>query len=187
MSVPPPNSLFRVSYRMERGDFVAMNVALSRPPLARLAFEVAGYLAIVALVGLGLAGSAAAYARALADAFSLPMAFLTVPLLLAGPVILALRPQINGLVAALIYKQHAAADREVTLDLTAEGIAGGSSDLYSGIGWGAVTGLFETPTHLFIRIARRDALIIPRRAVPNEDEYRNLRGFIRARTGLATR
>lgn len=171
---------------MERADFVAMSAALSRPAPTRLAFEIAGYLAIVALVGLALAGSADAYARILADAFSLPLAFITIPLLLAGPVILSLRPQINGLVAALVYERNASAGRDVVLDLTAEGIEGGAPDLYTQIGWGAVTGLIETPTHLFIRISRREALIIPRRAVPNEDEYRNLRGFIRARTGLST-
>jgi hypothetical protein len=46
--------------------------------------------------------------------------------------------------------------------------------------------LIETPTHLFIQISRREALLIPRRAVPNEDTYNNIRGFIRARTGLST-
>lgn len=186
VSVRPPKSLFRVTYRMERGDLVAMTMALSRSSPRRLAFEIAAYLAIVALIGLALAGSADAYADTLADAFSMPLAVITVPLLLAGPVILALRPQINGFVAALIYKRHAIADREVTLDLTAEGIEGGATDVYSRIGWGAVSGLIETPTHLFVRISRREALTIPRRAVPNEDEYRNLRGFIRARTGLST-
>jgi hypothetical protein len=186
VTVRPPNSLIRVSYRMERRDYVALTVALSRPPLRRLAYEITGYFAIVALIGLALAGSAGGYLDALAGAFSLPQALLTVPLLAAGPVVLAIRPEINGLVAALIYGRNPMAGRDVAIDLTAEGIEGGASDLYSRIGWAAVIGLIETPTHLFVRISRRQALTIPRRAVPGEDEYRNLRGFIRARTGLST-
>lgn len=186
VTVRPPNSLIRLSYRMERRDYVALTVALSRAPLRRLAFEIAGYFAIVAIVGLAIAGSAESYFEVLAGAFSLPQALLTIPLLAAGPVILTVRPEINGFVAALIYRRNAMAERDVTIDLTAEGIEGGAPDLYSEIGWGAVTGLIETPTHLFVRISKREALTIPRRAVPNEDEYRNLRGFIRARTGLST-
>lgn len=186
MSIRPPRSLFRVDYRMQRGDYVAMTVALIRPAPARLAYEIAGYLLLVAIVALGLAGSFDAWFATLANAFSLPLAIVTVPLLLAGPVILALRPQIAGFAAALIYRGHAMADRDIALDLTSEGIEGGATDLYSAIGWAAVTRLIETPTHLFVQIAPREALIVPRRAVPNEDEYRNLRGFIRARTGLAT-
>ena len=54
-------------------------------------------------------------------------------------------------------------------------------------GWAAVTRLVETPRHLFIQVSRREALIVPRRAVANEDVYNNLRGFVRARTGLSTR
>jgi hypothetical protein len=178
--------LFRVSYRMERSDYVAMVAALSRAAPMRLAFEIVGYLAIVTLIGLALAGSAAAYARVLGAAFSLPLILVTVPLLIAGPAILALRPRIASLAAALIYKRHALADREVVLDLTAAGIDAGSTGIYSEIGWGAVTRLIETPTHLLVQFSRDEALVIPRRAVPNEDEYRNLRGFIRARTGLST-
>ena len=77
-------------------------------------------------------------------------------------------------------------DRDIVLHLTAQGIEGGSADLYSRIGWAAVNRLVETPKHLFIQISPREALIIPRRAVTNEDKYRNILGFIRARTGLST-
>lgn len=187
VSIAPTSSLYRITYRMERRDYVAMTAALAQPASARLAFEIAGYLAIVALAGLAFAGSTTAYARALADAFSLPLALLTVPLVLAGPLLLALRPRIAGLVAALLYKRHAMADRDVTLDLNIEGIGGGASDLYSHIGWGAVTRLIETPSHLFIQISRREAMALPRRAVANDDQWRNIVGFIRARTGLASK
>ncbi|HHY50701.1 MAG TPA: YcxB family protein, partial [Alphaproteobacteria bacterium] len=107
-------------------------------------------------------------------------------LVLLGPALLLLAPWITRLVAAALYRGSALADREVSLHLTADGIEGGATDLYARIGWAAVTRLVETSRHLFILISRREALIIPRRAVPNEDHYSTIRGFIRARTGLGT-
>ena len=187
MTVQPQKALFRISYRMERRDNVAMTVALSRPAPARLAFEIAFYLLAVAILALGFAGSFDSWFAILRGAFSMPLALLAVPLVLAGPVILALRPQIGGLAAALLYTLDPAAGQDIALDLTSQGIEGGAGSPYSSVGWAAVTSLIETPTHLFVQIGPRQAFIIPRRAVAHEDAYRNLLGFIRARTGLATR
>lgn len=186
MTIRPPSSLYRISYRMERADYVAMASALHRSPRSRLAFEITGYFLVVAIIGLGIAGSLDSWFRVIAGAFAMPMVMATMPLLLAGPAILGLRPQIAGLAAALIYRLNASADRDIVLDLTASGLAGGASDPSAEVGWSAVTRLIETPSHLLVQIAPREALIIPRRAVPDEDLYRNLRGFIRARTGLST-
>ena len=182
-----PSALFTVSYRMERGDHVAMTEALSRRSPLRVALECVLYLAALALLALAIAGSPERWVATMAQAFSLPLAVVTVPLVLAGPVILARRAQIAGLVAAALYSRHAMADRDVTVHLTAEGIEGGATDPHSRFGWAAVTRLVETPRHLFIQVSRREALIVPRRAVANEDVYNNLRGFVRARTGLSTR
>lgn len=187
MTVRPPKSLFRVSYRMQRSDWVAMTVATTRSPLRRLVYEIAVLLLSIAVLALGVAGSFDGWFRTLANAFSMPMALLTVPLLLAGPVVLALRPQIGGLVAGMLYGHTPLAERDVVLDLTSDGIEGGADAIAAELGWSAVVALIETPEHLFIEVGPGEALIVPRRAVPNEDEYRNLRGFIRARTGLATR
>lgn len=180
-------SLFHVSYRMERGDYVALTVALGRREPRRILFELTCYVLLLALVALGVAGSLDNLLAALEQVVTLPGALVYVPLLVAGPIILLLTPQIGGLIAALIYRRNAIADKQVTLDLTVEGIEGGATDLYSRIGWAAVRKLVETPTHLFIQISKREALIIPRRAIADEDVYRNILGFIRARTGLSTR
>lgn len=181
-----PSALFTVSYRMERGDFVALTRALTRleprPTLAKLVV----YFALLLLAAYLAAGTFDAFVASLAAAFSFPAVLLNAPLVVIPPLLLLLSPQLAGLVAASTYRRNAIADRDVTVHLTAEGIEGGATDLYSRVGWAAVTRLIETPKHLFIQISRREALIVPRRAVPNEDTYNNLKGFIRARTGLAT-
>jgi hypothetical protein len=183
-----PASLFKVEYRMERGDYMALSAMLTRRPASRVAIELAIYVAALLAIAFITAGfSFDRMLGAIGGLFALPSGFLWVPLVLAGPVLLLSTPTLTGLIAALIYKRNAIADRDIVLHLTAQGIEGGSSDLYFRIGWAAVNRLVETPKHLFIQISPREALIIPRRAIPNEDTYRNLAGFIRARTGLSSK
>lgn len=180
------SALFTVSFRMQRGDFVALSKALARPEPRPTAIRIAVYLALL-LVGAWIAaGSPDALLATLAETFAFPTILLYGPLIAAPPLLLLMTPQLAGLVAASIYRRNAIADRDVTLHLTAEGIEGGATDLYSRVGWAAVDRLIETPSHLFIQISRREALLIPRRAVPGDDVYANLKGFIRARTGLST-
>jgi hypothetical protein len=181
-----PESLFTVRYRMERGDYVALTQALRRQKPGHLAIELAVYFAALIGVGVLVAGSLDNLLFGLQASLRFPQVLLLLLLVFAGPVLALLTPQLLGLIAAAIYRRHYIADREVTLELTVEGIEGGATDLYSRVGWAAVNRLIETPKHLFIQISSREALIIPRRAVPIEDTYRNLLGFIRARTGLST-
>ena len=182
-----PSPLFTISFRMERGDFVALSMAIARRDPGRTLGLIALYLASLLAVALLGAGSPERLLLSLERALSRPAALLYLSLILAGPALLLAAPSIAALSAAALYRRNAIADRDVTLELTVDGIEGGSTDLYSRIGWAAVQELIETPTHLFIRISRREALLIPRRAVPNEDNYANLVGFIRARTGLSSR
>lgn len=177
--------LYSVSYRMERGDFIALSMVLTRRKPSRVLLELVIYFGVLLAI-MAFGGGPQNLISTIVSVFSVQGFVFYLPLILLGPILLLLTPQITGLIAAFIYKRNAIADREITLHLTAEGIEGGATDLYSRIGWGAVLKLVETPKHLFIQISRREALIIPRRAIPNEDHYNNLKGFIRARTGLAT-
>jgi hypothetical protein len=181
-----PKYLYTVTYMMERRDYVALSRVLTRQKPARVAIELALYFgALLALVAIS-AGSPERFLGTLVEILTTPALVFYMPLILLGPLLLLATPWITGLIAAAIYRRNAIADREVTLHLTAEGIEGGATDLYSRIGWAAVIRLTETPTHLFIQISRREAIFMPRRAIPNEDHYNNLKGFIRARTGLST-
>lgn len=187
VTIQPPRALFSISYRLEPHDDASMRMAISRPAPARLAFEITCYLLAVIVLALGIAGSLDGGFATFADAFSMPLALLSVPLVLAGPVILALRPQIAGFAAILLYPLNPAAGREVVIELTSHGIVVEAGSASFSARWASVTSLIETSTHLFVQTGPGDAVIIPRRAVGDEDAYRNLRGFIRARTGLPTR
>lgn len=182
-----PSSLFTISFRMERRDFVALSTALARPNLRSTPIKIGAYLlALLAIAWFEAGGSVDALLTALAANAAFPNVLLYGPIVFGPPLLLLMTPQLAGLVAAAGYRRNAIADREVTLHVTAEGIEGGATGLYSRIGWASVSRLIETPSHLFVLISRREALLIPRRAVPNEDVYNNIRGFIRARTGLST-
>lgn len=182
-----PAALFTVRFRMTRGDYMALSAMLTRRPLSRVVIELAIYVAaLLALALIVAGGNVEAAIRAIGQLFTPPTGLLYLALILAGPLLLILTPWITGLIAGIIYRRNAIADQDIVLHLTAQGIEGGAVDLYSRIGWAAVNRLVETPDHLFIQISPREALIIPRRAVPNEDVYRNIVGFIRARTGLST-
>lgn len=177
--------LYSLGYRMDRSDFVALSKVLTRQKPIRVVLELALYFGALLAIA-AVAGGPQNLLDTLGRFMASPLFLAYLPLILLGPVLLLLTPQITGLIAATVYRRNAMADREITLHLTAEGIEGGATDLYSRVGWGAVLKLVETPTHLFMQISRREALFIPRRAVPNEDQYNNLKGFIRARTGLST-
>lgn len=177
--------LFTISFRMERDDFVALSKVMTRQKPAHVILELTLYFGT--LLGIAaLVGGPQNLLDTLSRLITAPLFVLYLPLILLGPALLLLTPQITGLIAALLYSRNAMADRDVVMHLTAEGIESGATDLYSSVGWGAVIRLVETRTHLFMLISRREALFVPRRAVPNEDSYNNLKGFIRARTGLST-
>ena len=185
MSVNPA-SLFRISYRMERSDFVAVTRAVTARNPKLIALGIVGITAWVAFLILYNAGSLENLPRYVIDHLAMPLLVVYLPLYILGVLLILNTPLTSALLARFTYSNTATADRDMVIDLTAEGIEGGATDLYSRIGWAAVKRLVETPTHLFLQVSQYNTVIIPRRAVPNEDTYRNLIGFVRARTGLST-
>lgn len=177
--------LYSLGYRMDRSDFVALSKVLTRQKPIRVVLELVLYFGALLAIA-AVAGGPQNLLDTLGRFMTSPLFLAYLPLILLGPVLLLLTPQITGLIAAMVYRRSPIADREVLLHLSAEGIEGGPADLYARVGWAAVQQLVETPTHLFLRISQREALFIPRRAVPHEDQYNNIKGFIRARTGLPT-
>jgi hypothetical protein len=186
MSVNPA-SLFRISYRMERGDFVAATRHVSARKPKIIALGIVAITAWVAFLIVVNAGSFENLPQYVSDHLAMPLLVVYLPIYILGVIVMLNTPIVSGLMANFTYPYTATAYRDMVIDLTAEGIEGGATDLYSRIGWAAVKRLVETPTHLFLQISEFYSVIIPRRAVPNEDTYRNLIGFIRARTGLSTR
>lgn len=171
--------LFRINYRLQRADHLARVVALSRRSPARTLAVAAGCLGLLLLLLLSQSG--------FPGLLSMPALLETLPWLL--PVLLLLLP--SSLYAAvfggLAYQRSGLAGAEITIDVTPGGLVAAVTDRASRLAWSAVTRLIETPDYLFLQLSRREALIIPRRAVGDPADYQNLVGFIRARTGLSTR
>lgn len=185
MSNPAP--LHHIAYRMERGDFVALAQTVAATPPLTQAIRIAAYFAfllLVAFIGSGL--SLDNLLRNLGDTLVSPVALLYLLAILVVPALLLAQRQLIALFATATYRKSAIADRDMVVDLDTEGLDGGDKELRFRYAWGVVTRLVETPAHLFVFVSPREAMIIPRRAIPNDDQWRNLIGFIRARTGLST-
>jgi hypothetical protein len=186
MNEPRPSSLFRINYRLQRRDHVARVVALSRRPRA-LAVAIAIYYGLLLLSLLLRAGSVDAFATEVLHLLTVPAIFDILPYLLPGLLLLVPASAYAALFGSLAYRRSGLAGADTVLDVTADGVAAAVADRASRVAWSAVTRLIETPDHLFLQLSRREALIIPRRALGDPADYQNLVGFIRARTGLSTR
>jgi hypothetical protein len=172
---------FRVTYRMQRQDFVALSHALQQRRLPQILIQVILYPgALLGMLALR-SGSWEAFMRSLADLTTGAAPFWIYLLMLVGPALALFHPQFLSFRAARGYRRNAIADRDVTLDFTAHGVEGNTTDFESRIGWNGVKRLIETPTHLFVAVSEREALIVPRRAFADDDSYRALLGFSRAR------
>jgi hypothetical protein len=177
---PPP--VLRIGYRMQRGDYVALCRALQTKPMRRALIEIALFVAIFLAVLFVTSGfNAQTFVRGLGDLVALSAPWWVYLILFLGPVIALSHTEWVALVAALTYRRYAAADKDVTLSFDGHGVTATSPNLRSQIGWEAFLKLVETPTHAFLVVSRREALIVPRRAFADDDDHRMLMGFIRAR------
>ncbi len=177
---PPP--VLRIGYRMTRGDYVALCRALQVKPLRRTLVEIAIFVAMFLAVIFAAAGfDSDSFWRGLGDLVSLNAPWWIYAILLLGPVLILSHTEWVALIAVLAYRRYALAEKDVTLSFDGNGVTATSLSLTSQIGWEAFLRLIETPTHAFLVVSRREALIVPRRAFADEDDHRMLMGFIRAR------
>jgi hypothetical protein len=183
MSAP----LFRVTYRMQRGDHLARVAVLTQRPLLRALTLAAAYYGILLLLLLVMAGGFPAFLSALAELATTPRFLEAWPFLLAGLVFVAPAAWIGAPMTAMAFRRGEVTGREVTLDVTTAGLAVSQAASAMHVGWAAMRRLIETPDHLFVQLSPREAVIVPRRAFADEERYRALAAFLRARTGLRTR
>lgn len=186
MNEPRPSSLFCINYRLQRSDHLARVAALSRRSPIRALGLTATYYGLLLLALLLGAGSFDAFVAELQRLLVLPVVFEILPFLLPGLLPLIPASAYAALIGSLTYRRSGPAGAEIVLDVTADGVAVEIANRASRLAWNAVTRLIETPDHLFLQFSRRDALIVPRRALGDPADYENLVGFIRARTGLST-
>lgn len=170
------------SYRMQRGDFVALTDRLSRRPLWFYGLLVLFSLAV-------MAGALFAAVDGVPERF---LHLLTVigkgeaplwlyPLLAAGLLPVALRRPWLRLSAGRIYSRSALAERELHYRFTSDAVEGGTPEIQSRFLWAAVRAVVETPEHAFLMLSRREAVILPRRAAPQPEDFEALLAFARAR------
>jgi hypothetical protein len=177
-----PAPVLRIGYRMQRGDYVALCRALQTKPMRRAFIEIALFVAIfLAVLFVTSSFNTQTFVRGLGDLVTLSAPWWVYLILFLGPVIALSHTEWVVLVAALTYRRHALADKDVTLSFDGNGVTASSPNLFSQIGWEAFLKLIDTPTHAFLVVSRREALIVPRRAFADEDDHRMLMGFIRAR------
>jgi hypothetical protein len=179
-------SLFRINYKLQRDDHLARAEELTRRPFGHtLGIAVAYALLLLLLLLLG-SGSVEAAADRLLRLPGSPELLQIAPYLLPALLLLVPMSTYGRLLGGLAYRRSGLDGAEIILDITSEGIDAQVSGRSSRTTWATVRRLIETPEHLFIQLSRREALIIPRRAV-EAGRYEDLVGFIRARTGLSTR
>jgi hypothetical protein len=181
-----PSSLFRISYRLQRRDHLARAVVLSRRSFARTLGMLVLACALLLLWLLLRTGSLENFVTELQRLLTPAGMPDLVPYLLPGLLLLVPASAYATLFAGLAYRRSDTAGVEITLDITADGVAAAIASRASRVAWSAITRLVETPDHLFLLLSRREALVIPRQAVGDPADYDNLVGFIRARTGLST-
>jgi hypothetical protein len=175
-------AVLRIAYRTTRADYVALCVAMMRDPWRRIILEIVVYIAVLLVLLFAISGfSVDAFLRQLTDLATLGAPWWVYVLLLAGPLLALAHPQWVALVAALTYKRNAIADKDVALSFDGNGIVTTAPNLVSHLAWDAIIRVIETPTHAFLAISQREALILPRRAFSEEHDWRMLLGFIRAR------
>jgi hypothetical protein len=174
-------SPLRITYRMQRSDHLARVSVLTRRPLSHTLTMAALYYGLLLLLLLIGAGSLEAFAVRLWQLLTTPAIIEALPYILAGTLLLVPSSWLAAIAAALAFRRSGIADLEITLDITADGIEVKLPDRMSRVDWAAVRRLIETPTHLFIQLSRREALIVPRRVFADEDHYKAALGFSRAR------
>lgn len=176
MSSPP----FHVRYTTRRGDYVAMTAAITKASWRRSLLMFGLWLLAVMVISLLVAGDLERGMRALRIVFTgrMEMSYYVV---MAGSLgLVLLGSWIGTLMAALIYRHNAIADRELNFTITDKGIEGGADDLQSQFRWSAIRHAIETDRHIFLTISKREAMILPKRAIA-PSELDALRAFLRQR------
>src|SRR5688572_18926303 len=139
---PPP--VLRIGYRMTRGDYIALCRALQTKPLRRALVEVAIFLLLCLALLFAVAGfNAQAFVRDLGDLFSFNAPWWVYLIVIIGPVLALGHAEWVALVAAVTYRRHVLADKDVTLSFDGNGVTATSPNLASQIGWEAFLKLIE--------------------------------------------
>jgi hypothetical protein len=178
--------VFSYSFRMERSDFLALNKVLRRRsvvvPTVILFLYFGG---VAAFILAGLDGDVAAFAVVAMQIGTGKAPLWLYPLLLFGPLLVLLRPFYLEFLAGQVYRRNVMADQQLTYRFASDAIQGGIPEIQGRFLWRAIKRIIVTPEHAFLTLSRREALIIPRRAVSTDEDFETLLAFARARITAA--
>ncbi|NTF06831.1 YcxB family protein [Agrobacterium rubi] len=166
-----------IRYVCMRSDFIAVTRALIRRPFWRTALTVvlsliiAGHLFVMAWFWPVKEGVPTWYAELHFRYW--PIWFL--PLLLT-----VFSGHLAGLMAAMVFKTRAAANQDIVVTLSRDGVRARSADINSDISWSGIVKAIQTRTHLFLALSKREALILPRRGFASDADYAEAVCLVRA-------
>lgn len=168
---------FQVTFRLERGDFVAMTHALTRPTRRWQWLLTAALIALLVVMLYATVGSLERVWLVMQGAVQGRLPWNLYVIFAFVLLIPWVSHYLAPLLAAMIFKRNAMANQDVTLTLDQAGIEGGSAGLQSRIAWSSVKRIIETPRHLFFTISKREAVTLPRRAFGSDQAYQAARAF----------
>jgi hypothetical protein len=166
--VDPTERVLEIRYICTRSDFIAVTRALIRRPFWQTALKlallviIAGNLFVMAWLWPGKEGVPPWYA----EIYFRYWPFWFLPLLLT-----VFSSHLAALMAAMVFKTRAAANQEIVVTLSQDGVTARSADINSAISWGGIVKAIETKTHLFLALSKREALILPRRGFASAADY----------------
>lgn len=175
------SNALHLSYHMQRSDYVALTRALVGRSFWRPLLILAGFYATVFCFVMAAVGDAGTPLDVLTVIGTGQAPLWFYPILLIGPVLAFLRPYYLGLIAARLYRRNALADKHLRFTFKSDAIECDTAEIQSRFLWSAVKAIIETPAHAFLMLSRREALIVPRRALPTPEDFEELMSFSRAR------
>src|SRR5690606_36632729 len=181
-----PSPLFRVEDRLQRADYVARAIALSRRLYVHPLAVALGYLSLLLLLLLWQAGSPEALVADLQRRLAAPALPDNLPWLLPALPLLFPPSLYAAIFSRLAFRRHRLAGAGVTIDVTTGGLVVAAQGRASRLAWKAIRRLVGTPGFPVLQHGRPAALNGPRRSLGDPATYASLVGFNRARPGLST-
>ncbi len=168
----------KITFRVERGDFVALSIAVARRPLLFRFASVIATLSLMVFVMSILPSQDPAYRAMLYDFLSGKSEWYPfygfVILVAVG---LFFRDRLRGFNAYMGYGRMPLADKDLTVDIGKDEIRVTAPD--ASFDWTvprlAVRALVETATHLVVAVGNKEGVPVPRRAFADEAAWTRFR------------
>jgi hypothetical protein len=173
-----------VTYRYGRADYIALLRALRSQGLIGRRFGRWGryvcfglfFVALILLIGI--------LSRSFDPEVELLMAGI-------GFVIIVLTAPVGEFLAdrglaLCIFPRFSAANKNIQLTFTDDGIRAQHDGMEGKLPWGSVKRILETDDYVFLPISRAEMVVVPRRALPSAAAAAELTNYIRSKVGVSS-